>query len=221
MFLNGTEKIVSANHTTIATTNVDPSAATKANKELKAVVDRFLFKSQVTSLDSDQEYLQMLTTYLSGLWPFTTIPYADLHQFSDIVVDTNLVTNPTLIAAYVNAVNAYRKQASVFISDRTLARMTQILEAQALLFNRTEIIPEDILAVGYGLVDGEDKAGRETFETAAMPAIKTAEKELGADIDEAQRTLLQEYAAQIPSLRSDTVSAMSANDLIDAARVLS
>ncbi len=219
-FLNGKVKTRSAVHTTIATTNGDPWGRTKSNPDLRAVIDRFLFISRVSYLDTDTEVLQMLGTYLNGLTPATQISLQDLTEFSEIVVDNNLVTNPILIQAYVKAMNEFKKNTGKTISDRSLARLTQVLEAQALLFGRSEIVPEDIFAVKYGVCDGEDEEGLKAFVAAATPAVKEAEKELGANIDEAQQNLLNEYAQQIPSLRTDTVSVMTAEDLVRTAQEL-
>ncbi len=220
LFLNGKERVVSRLHTSLATTNGDPWARAKANPDLKAVVDRFLFKSQVAYLDEDEEYARMLTTYLSGLRPQTQMDMADLTAFSEIVANTNLIHNPVMVKAYIDAMNAFRKASGAFISDRTMARMTQVIEAQALLFGRFEVIPEDILAVKYGVCDGEDTEKQVTFVTAATPAIKKAEKEMGASIDDAQQALIKEYAGQIPALRQEDLSKMQPNDMVATARDL-
>jgi len=221
LFLNGTERVQSLVHTAVATTNGDPWDKAKRNPDLKAVVDRFLFKCKVSYLDADQEILDMLTTYLTGLVPTTTLPLSDLLAFSDIVVSNNLVTDPILIQAYVEAMNAFKQATNMAISDRSLALYTQILEAHALwTYGRTTLIPEDILAVAHGVCDGEDVAGIETFKRAALPAIKKAEKQMGASIDNAQQALLAELEGQIPSLTVTSAKTMAEADLVNTIRKL-
>ncbi len=200
--------------TAIATTNGNPATAQKASPELAAVIDRFIYRCQVQPLDEKAEQLAMITTYLEGAHHSVTIDIADFIYFTQLVTNYNLVSDPILVNAYIDTVNAYAKKAGVQVSDRTFAKLTQALEASALLHGRVETHPDDILAIKWGLCDGGDQAGHDLFTKVATPIIEGAKAQMGQTIDDVQLALIRELAKQVPSVPQSASKA----DLVDLAR---
>lgn len=202
--------------TAIATTNGDPTQAVKQYPEIAAVVDRFIYRCQVEALDEVDEQIAMLNTYLTGQTHSVVIDIDNFIYFTGLVTNYNLVSSHVLVSAYLKVINAFCKKAGIHVSDRTIAKATQVLEASALLSGRIETHPQDILAVKYALCDGNDTASLDLFDAIAKPIIEEAEAQMGQTIDDVQLSLIAELTKQVPTIPQGASKA----DLVDLAREL-
>ncbi len=189
--------------TAVATTNANPYNLMKAVSSLEAVIDRFMFICKVIDLADENDQMAMLNSYLSGLAPSVSISLADITAFSGIVINYNLLTNPVLISAYLSVFNAFEKETGEDLSDRTLAKMTQILEASALLDGRTEIYPNDLRAIRWGICDGDNTDQQAIADRLIEIEIKKAEKSYANGTDVAQLQLINTYVKDFPAAPID------------------
>jgi hypothetical protein len=93
----------------------------------------------------------------------------------------------------------------------------QIPEANALLYGRYEVVPDDLLSVRWGLCTGGCPDEFEQFDRVAKPLIEEANASRAQDIDKLQLQLLTKYETGIPSVPSNA----SSNDLVDLMRKIS
>lgn len=174
-------------HSAVASTNKDPLREVSGNDELFAVVDRFLFQYRVSYLTTKEDRMRMYGKYVNGAVPTKSIEYEDLEYISSVVLNANQITNPLILETYDDIIEAYSKQnAKVTITDRRKCKLIQLIEANALLYGRFEVHPEDILAVKWGLCYGDDLNAHQIFDNIAKPLIEKANELLGQDIDKLQ-----------------------------------
>ncbi len=186
--------------TAVASTNRDPEQEVKNNKELAAVVDRFLFHCDVGYLGSSEDRRRMYQKYLQGEKPTVSLPLDDLDYISGIVVSANQITDPYFCEVYDRIIEGYVTQTGDVISDRRKCKLLQLIEAHALLFGRYEVVPEDIQAIRWGLCLGTDTAKHDVLRNVAEPVIAEANERLRQNIDEVQLRLLGEYEGKFARL---------------------
>jgi MoxR-like ATPase len=193
-------------HTALASTNKDLEREVKNDPQLDAVIDRFLFQTEVHYLDSKESRLRMYGKYLRGETPSVEISYEDLCYISQVVLDANQFTDDIIIETYDDIIQDFSGVAGRTISDRRKCKLLQLIEANALLYGRFEVVPEDILAVKWGVCYGHDTAMQEKFENIAKPHIERANEAIGQNIDQLQLQNLDQCTANLDQLRNEQVT---------------
>lgn len=208
-------QIESANlHTAIATTNGDPEEELRQHPELGAVIDRFLFLSQVRYLVEPESQRRMLEKYLGGETPTVQISLEDIKYMSAIVTGANQISDPEFVAVYNEVIAAYEKATNRKISDRRRCQLLQLIEAEALLHGRFEVDYEDIEAIRWGLCQGGNDAQHETFKATVLPIVKKAQEAKQQTLDQVQLKLLEQLATRVPVIPADCPK----GQLVDLAR---
>jgi len=157
--------------TAIATTNF-----MKTSEQVAAVVDRFLIKSKVSPLESDDSVQGMLRGFLGERKcspEFPTVTLEELDQVFDLV--NSVTMSDEMIVLCNELIRQYNTEGAgtVFISDRRKCWTTQLACAQAVLSGRDSVEPEDLKAVRFGLVTlGEDKE-EQWFDEAYSKVVRT------------------------------------------------
>lgn len=208
-FKRGLQMITSSLHTAVACTNGDPKEVANRYPGLTAVIDRFIFQSEVNYLTEPSDRIKMYTKYATGEKPTVRMSYDELAEFSEVVLSRNQVTDPYFYEVYERIISEYKKlcennpdEKMPNLSDRRCCKLISIVEAHALLNGRFDVELDDILAIKWGLCMGFDKTRQETFVNLATPIIEQAKEALNQSVDEVQSALLTEYEAQIPEVPS-------------------
>lgn len=204
-------------HTAVACTNADTEEAIRKQQELGAVIDRFLFHCKVSYLKSEESRRRMYQKFLSGEVPSVQIDLKELQCISDIIVDANQITDPYFIEVYDKIIEEYcKKSNSQIVSDRRKCKLLQLIEANALLYGRYEVVFEDIWAARWGLCMGNDTGQHDLFKSIAQPIIEEAVKKSRQNIDGLQKKLLAELKAKIPEIPKQAGS----DELVELSRLL-
>ncbi len=188
--------------TAVASTNADPFELIKRDPSLGAVIDRFIFQTRVEYLTETDSRIRMYKKYLAGETPATKISLGDLEYISDIVLSANQITDENFIALYEKIVEAFcqKLKGKRVISDRRKCRVLQIIEAEALLYGRYDVHPEDINAVRWGLCAGHEQEAMEMFQLTAKPFIEEAKAAKAQNLDAANIALIQQLEKRIPKI---------------------
>ncbi len=172
-FKRGKQKEQALLHTAMAATNGDPQQVVQQSPELGAVVDRFLFRCNIDYLVRHDSRLRMYKNFAAAKKPETRISYESLAVFSDFVLNKMRISDVQFLKLYDRVLEAYRiKVPDQIISDRRACRLLNVIKANALLNGRTEVVPDDILAVRWGLCMGNDKFQHRAFMDVAVPLIE-------------------------------------------------
>jgi hypothetical protein len=89
------------------------------------------------------------------------------------------------------------------ITDRTLNKLLQQVEANALINGRYEAIPEDILAIRWAVCEGGKPEQFEAFDRIAGPIIQRATEAMITNPDQNARQLLEKYEQDLPPFVED------------------
>jgi len=226
VYKGGKQQETAKLHTAVAATNLEPAEVVKTRKDLPAIIDRFIFQSRVGWLTNAESRVRMLKKSLYGAAPETLISYSDLRYVSDIVVNQNQfeLDNDDVLILFERIIQEFREFAhherAQPISDRYVAKLTQVMEASAILHGRTVPIPEDILTCRYALCLNGDSRFIAAFERIAKPYIDRAMtiKKI-ANPDTALFDLYDNYLKQIQNVSGD-LGGKDANALIWSAKAV-
>lgn len=198
-------------HMTLASTNADPEGEVKRSPTLGAVVDRFLFQTQVTYLTKDESRRRMYSKYLQDERPSVKISYPDVVALAEMVVHTP-IEDPVLIELHNQIVQEYQKKKKVVFSDRRACQALKLVKANALLFGREEVGPDDFLAVMWAFCNGHDTAAQDEFKAVATPIIEKVVKDRQPDMVRTQMKLLDELEKRMPKPIAKNGSAKGGNN---------
>lgn len=195
--------------TAIATTNRSPDELIELYRvlQLGAVNDRFLFVSDVNYLTGDSALDAMLDNFLMGATLDATVQFADLQRLVKLIRTTNQFPNREYARVYREVMQAFRvklkKQGGdKILSDRRVAWLTQIVEAQALLQGRAHLYFDDIMGVALGVAQGEGDPLYAMFHDVAAPIIEKAKKEHDEQVDQAVVVQLDDMEQKLNEIRS-------------------
>ena len=195
--------------TAIATTNRSPDELVELYRvlQLGAVNDRFLFVSNVNYLGSDGALDDMLGNHLMGNTLNATVKFADLQRLVRLIRTTNQFPNQDYARVYRQIMQAYRAKLKKqgddrILSDRRIAWLTQVVEAQALLQGRPHLYFDDIKSVALGVSQGEQDPLYATFHAVADPIIDKAKKDHDEQVDQAVAIQLDDMEKKLGDIRS-------------------
>jgi hypothetical protein len=164
-------------HTALASTNADPEGEIKRSPSLGAVVDRFLFQTKVDYLSQDESRRRMFAKYLCDERPTVLIPYQGIQEVSETAIKMP-INDPVLIELHNQILQAVQKNFTLTISDRRACQAIKLAQANALLFERDEVAPDDFMAIMWALGSGHDTAFHDGFKAIATPLIDQVIKDL-------------------------------------------
>lgn len=209
-------------HMALASTNANPELEMKRSSTLGAVVDRFLFQTEITYLTKDESRRRMYMKYVMDARPSIQIPYDNVAFLANAVAQTS-VNDPVLIELHNQIVQEFQKKRGVIFSDRRACQALKLAQANALLFGRDEVAPDDFLAVMWALCNGNDTAAHDEFKTVASPLIDKVVKERQPDMVRTQMKLLDEFEKRLPKLAtngSGTPMMYTPDELVSLRRIL-
>lgn len=223
LFKRGHQSIRLRLMTMMASTNGDPYEAMKRDGTLSAVIDRFIFRSRVRWLTTATSRRRMYTKYLKGERTTVRISLDDLRWMSGLVVGAQQITEPQLVDLYDEIMEALRAawadaEFPRTFSDRTACKILQIVEAQAVLRGRYQVVPDDFYAMRWGICTGGNEEEFELFDETVRPIIERANAANQQSIDQMQISLLEKIKQEIPHPIGG--AAMSPQALVERIRSL-
>ncbi|MFC1608896.1 AAA family ATPase [Patescibacteria group bacterium] len=199
-------------HTAVASTNEDPEEQIKlSNGKLDAVIDRFLFQTQVDYVKEKANRLKMHSNYVNGASLDISIPYQDIVAISDMVTDVPF-DEEAFIELHHDIVSAYQGKTRQEFSDRRTNKALDLVRANAILYGRQEIVPEDFLAEMWVFCGGNDKKALKTFQDVANPLITKAKESMKPSMVETQMNYIKGIEARISETVLDKDLKEIAND---------
>lgn len=164
-FRKGRQQLQCPLRTAIATTNF-----LEEPESVAAVLDRFLVKLKVNSLEEEEAIKQMLINYSAGKkYNYPTFSLEELDMLYEAV--TNVRVEEGQIDLYIELLRMVVKQsgAQLFVSDRRRCWALQLACASAVLDGRDTLVDSDLEVCRYGLIrvgaDEEEKWFEEAIST--------------------------------------------------------
>ena len=196
-FIRGVQREKANLHTALASTNADPEAVVKQSPTLGALIDRFLFQTQVKYLQQGESRRRMFAKYLSDERPTGGIPYKEVDMLATAVRNLE-IDDPVLLDLHDQIVQAFQTASGKIFSDRRACKALELAKANAFLFGRTEVTPDDFLATAWAFCKGHDTVTLDQFKEVATPLIEKVVKERKPDIVRTQMKLIDEFEKRVP-----------------------
>jgi len=153
-FTRGKQREVCKLHTAFAATNFAPT-----DEQVEAVQDRFLFRSFVHPLDTEDEVKAMLTSSAQDAVPVRPMPFKWLRVMQRRVA--SVTVDPFLFDSFAKFCMGVKKQQGLAVTDRRIMWTLDAIRACAYLDGRDTAMPRDFLsAAEYTFMQhGDDKQG--------------------------------------------------------------
>lgn len=147
----------------IITTNQDR----EDEKELRAVYDRIIFKSDVKHVLSADNRVAMYRNYLSGATVNTnpTIDFSEVKFLLDELKKFDPMVTDGMLQLFDSVVSEYESQLGVSLSPRRKNKLLGIVKASMFLSGRTGVSVDDLQEIKYGLVEGGNTKELSYFDT--------------------------------------------------------
>lgn len=190
-----------------ADTNFRPEEQAERAKEMAALVDRFLFREEVTYLDTKEQRLAMFGGFTANvhMQAVGELSFEDLILVSGVVRAMSLIKDPYVLEAYEEVTRIFSEQREARgappISDRREAQGLNVLEVRAILRGRPEVTFEDVDAARLFLCESEED---HAFFRDRVPVIiaEWIERSTKGAIDE-ERKRLTDMFGQLDGLSWD------------------
>lgn len=137
-FENGREQIESPLFTLIAASNEFPE-----DPSLAALYDRFLIRREVQPLKTPQSLMAMLSSSPKKV-KVDSLSLEEIQQLQEVTAKVDI--RPTIIEMLAE-IHFVLKDQSIIVSDRRTKQCLSILQASAVLANRSEVIEADFEAL--------------------------------------------------------------------------
>jgi len=150
--------------TAIMTTNQER----ESEKELRAVYDRIIFKSDVKELADVHKRMDMYRDYLSDVTENTqpVIAFDDVQAVIKAFDEFKPNFSNGMLLIYDRIISEYEAQANVKMSPRKKNKMLKIIKASVFLRGGVaDVTIDDIETIKFGLVEGGDVKGIGYFDT--------------------------------------------------------
>jgi MoxR-like ATPase len=212
-FLRGKQCETAQLHTAIAATNADPRQKQQGNDQLGAIVDRFLFIAPVKYLEKTEDRMAMYRRYRDGGKPTVCLDWKDVEYASSVLFSSICTMSDEFIGLYDAVLgdvlstntNTAEERERYPLSDRRRCKLLRVIQAAALLEQRIEVEPVDILSAAYAIDPGKKTTQEiiDQFKTKGRPKIEAYIDSRQPDAAEMQRALLQSLESQIPIVEND------------------
>lgn len=147
----------------------------ESEKELRAVYDRILFKSDVKELVEQGSRISMYSKFLNKKESTApTFKFSSLKSLIKSFNDCDIKISEQLLVIYDSLLQSFEAETGKIISPRKKNKMLNILLASAFLSKRKEVEIDDLSELKYALVTGGDSKGLMYFETV----LKKVERSL-------------------------------------------
>jgi MoxR-like ATPase len=216
-FNRGPQRVDAALHMAVASTNADPESEVKKTPSLGAVIDRFLFKTEVKWLKEDASRCRMIEQYLCGSKLTIQIPFEDVKALA-AAVDGVEFNDLAIIKLYNQILQGFKSGRA--ISDRRACQALKLAKANALLSGRRQVVPDDLYATMWAFCYGHDNEAQREFKAVAKPLIEKAMAELKPDVMHAQMMLLDELEKKMPKLNGNGNGVHTPEELLSTHRAL-
>ena len=148
-FENGTSVLKTPLFTLIGASNEFPE-----EDDLTALYDRFLIRREVASLKTPDALLSMLSSSTTAV----DVPPISLAQLRSLQQLVTTVTIPAAILEQLVAIHFRLKEQGIPVSDRRTKQCLVLLQAQALLSGRMQVVTNDLLVLEDALwIEAEDR----------------------------------------------------------------
>lgn len=138
----------------------------ESEKELRAVYDRILFKSDVKELVEQGSRISMYSKFLNKKESTApTFKFSSLKSLIKCFNDSEIKISEQLLVIYDSLLQSFEAETGKIISPRKKNKMLNILLASAFLSKRKEVEIDDLSELKYALVTGGDSKGLMYFET--------------------------------------------------------
>lgn len=149
-FENGTDVLKTPLFTLIGASNEFPE-----EDDLAALYDRFLLRREVESLKTPDNLMAMLRGSTTAV-DVPTISLAQLQELQQLVTE---VVIPEKVLEQLVAIHFQLKEAGIPVSDRRTKQCLAILQAEALLNGRMQVVTNDLRVLTDCLwIEAEDRA---------------------------------------------------------------
>lgn len=172
--------------TAIMTTNQER----ESEKELRAVYDRILFKSEVKEIIDANKRAQMYAAYFAGDIQ-SSQPKLDFNSLMNLKKEFDNFKpkfSGGMIVIYDTILSEFENQVSVKISPRRKNKLLGLVKASCFLNGGSAIELSDIEAIKFGLIEGGDVKALGYFD-AILTKIKQSMK--NADVIQKMEVLLE------------------------------
>jgi len=134
-------------HTAILTANYR-----QEHEMTEAVYDRVLVRIDVKDIGSDSDRVKMFERTLAHkpLTSDATITLDCLNRLADAVSDSTVSFEPDYLPVYSSIIGEYSRDHGR-VSDRRANQLLSFVKAKAILEGRTEVVPDDLSVLKYGL----------------------------------------------------------------------
>ena len=163
--------------TAVMTTNQER----ENEKELKAVYDRIMFKSDVKGLAQATNRIKMYTNFLEGKdQNQPEFDFEDLLLLKEELENYDVEISGTILFIFDSLIFEYGVQKCEEISDRKKNSMLDLVVAHAFLRDADSIAFEDLEIIKYALVEGGDRKGIDYFDSIykKLEIIETKRQEI-------------------------------------------
>jgi len=187
-------------HTAIVTSNYK-----RENEITEAVLDRFIFKADVSPIKSTKARKAMLLT--DNVIPKTAIDF-DLLKRAAGIIDSGKIEIPQKISdTYEMLHKEFKKNTKKYVSDRTLKKAIKVIRASAYMNNRDKATVHDLKEVRYVFCTLNNTTEESIFDAAF-------EKLIAKDEAEAEITASLENIANVIAQFPQDISAMPEPDFL-------
>ncbi len=193
--------------TAIGATNRSPSEveAMYPGLNLGAVNDRWDFVGNVGYVNGIASVTSMVMNGLFGKLPFVEVPFHLIQQSAQILANTNMFPDDQYVQAYVELITKvrerFKKDMKRSISDRRINRLTQVVEANAILYGRTDLTAEDLHAIGYALCPSGDSDEYSVFKEVADGVVGEFGAAINDKTDAAIKNALRRISTDIMGIK--------------------
>ena len=149
--------------TAIMTTNQDR----ENEKELRAVYDRIIFKSEVRDIVDSSKRVEMYKNFLSGKIENTQpkISFNDVKAVIDLFDNFDVNFSSGLFVVFDKIISDYENQMACRVSPRKRNKLLKLVKAVAFLRGDKTIFLDDLGCLKFGLVEGGDIKGMGYFDS--------------------------------------------------------
>ena len=204
-FSRGAQREVSPLHTAIATTNFDRSN----EKDIEAVLDRFMFRAKVTPLNKNDRRRMLKAEYSA---PLPTISHREIDDMANAVEEVQV--SDEILDYYLDLCSKLN------LTDRKVKTAMKVLKASAVFNHRKRCIVEDLSALDSCFTIFGDTTSEAAFGAAMTatygPAVQEANKKRAVLVVSARLVQLQQLMDEADSYEKAEAIAIEAREALAA-----
>lgn len=185
-----------------------------------AVLDRIIFKNEVSKISDRANRVSMYTNFLTGNGNMGKdlkkigMTMDDMDLIAD-AVQAQIVDIPTdVLTTFDEVVNEFAKQSGVFVSDRKANILLKIIKTVALLEKREIALQDDISDIYFGLVNVGDQQQADIFQSVFAKATAKSREQIS------QEGTLETLEVQMSTIENKHFDILGDTDLLQISKRL-